>query len=120
MRFTGAITRSGGAGARLQGTAQLDAPDLRTTLHWLAAAGFPALEVPTRVLHRARLKGEVAARAGEIVFAKLRGDADGSGVTGSLALRPGRPSAVSAELSFERLNSGSGRPWRRRVSPHHS
>jgi AsmA-like C-terminal region/AsmA family len=110
MRFAGTVMEPDHAAARLDGSAQLDAPDLRTTLHWLASAGFPAVELPAGVPHRATLRGDVTARLGEVVIDKLRGDLDGSGVTGVLAVRPGRPPAMSAELNFDRLDLGQWPP----------
>jgi hypothetical protein len=93
-------------GIRLDGTATLTAPSLRTTLAWGAAAAPEGL--PPGSLRSARLSGRVVADAEGVRVERMTGVLDGGAVKGGLALRLGRQPALTADLSVDRLDLA---PW---------
>ncbi|MBV8400155.1 MAG: AsmA family protein, partial [Acetobacteraceae bacterium] len=110
LRFAGRITRPDRAEPSLIGSAQLDAPDFRTTLAWLTPGGFSGIELPAGILRRAKLKGDIRARPGEITVDGLQGEIDGSDTSGRLILQAGSPPAIHAELTIGRLDLGAWSP----------
>jgi hypothetical protein len=101
LRLAGIISRSP---PHFEGSAALSAPDLRTTLHWLASAGLQPLEVlPPLVLRNADLGFAVAAEPGRLVLSALAGTIDGMKVNGRITVAPGARLAVAADLAVDRL-----------------
>lgn len=96
-------------GPRFEGDAALSAPALRTTLAWVAKAGFtPISGLPDGVLHSATLTAHVIADRSEVAVSGLAAEVDGSRVTGSLSVRGGKRFAIGAGLSVDRLDLD---PW---------
>ena len=113
LRLTGRLlppgTATAGAGPRFEGDATLTAPALRTTLAWVAKAGFsPLAALPEGVLHSARLTAHVVADRHEMAVSDMVARLDGSRVTGSLSLRGGKRFAIGAGLAVDRLDLD---PW---------
>ena len=110
LTLSGRLARAGGGGPgqadKAEGTAHLAAPDLRTTLAWLApllpAGGQPAGLAPG-VLRTADLRAKVAAGGGQASLSDLTGTLDGSALTGELAVKLGTRLGLDAGLSFDRL-----------------
>lgn len=117
LSLTGRISRSvptASSAARkphFDGTLKLQAPDLRTTLHWLDAAGLQPLEtLPSDVLRSADLSATAFVDPGRIALIGLSGQADGSPVSGTLSLGLGPRLAVAGNLVLDRLDLDSWLP----------
>ncbi len=112
------VVADGNLGARVQfsGPASLTAPNLRTTLAWLASSGFAAVaDLPSGVLRTADLRGMVAAEGGptpRIGLSGIEGQIDGSTAHGAIMLKPaigsGSRLGVSGEIGFDRVELD---PW---------
>lgn len=108
LDVSGLLSRADPARPAFTGAATLDAPALRTTLHWLAAGGLlPALPLPLDVLRSARLTAHIDAGPSRIALTTLTGTLDGARTSGSLTLRPparagGRP-MLGVGLTLDRL-----------------
>lgn len=94
---------------RFAGTAQLNAPDLRTTLAWASRAGLKLIDtLPAAVLHTADLRGELQLAPRQARMTKLTGRLDAATVSGEFGLRLGKRPAVMAHLTLDRLTLD---PW---------
>lgn len=117
LLLDGNVTRISPEGAlHFEGPASLDAPNLRTSLAWLAGSGLgPFTELPPGVLRTAALAATISADTGatlRIALTGLRGVLDDSKLTGSLTLRPALGTTprlgLSGQLAFDRLELD---PW---------
>lgn len=109
LQLAGRIAAGGGSGPVFTGTGQLQAPVLRTTLHWLlpqAAESLAAL--PQDVAQRADLAGTLRVEADRVAIGDLRGQLDGDALSGSLGWQTGKPPSVTADLQLGRMRLG---PW---------
>ena len=104
------VTLSGrlprGEGVAFEGAVQLAAPDLRTTLNWMAPLLPPSLApagLPRGVLQSAALTARLQAGPGIATLADLQGSLDGSAVAGTLTVRTGPRLGLSAGLTLDRL-----------------
>ena len=98
-------------GGAFNGTTQLAAPDLATTLRWaghLLPASASVPDLPSGVLQTADLAGELYIGTDAVSLKQLRGGLDGAGVTGAATLRPGPRPALALALEFDRLTLD---PW---------
>ncbi len=115
FRLTGRLSpaeREAG-GVRLDGTASVWAPTLRTTLAWGAA--LPGDDgLPAGALRSARLSGHVVADAGGVTVERMTGVLDGGAVTGSLALRLGGQPRLLVDLSVDQFDL---EPWLPEAAP---
>ena len=103
LRLTGRIARGRGP-PRFTGTASLAAPDLHTTLHWLAGFGLRGIDAaPATALRSADLTATVTAAGGRVSLTELRGTLDAAQLSGELAWQSGARPLVKAELSLDRL-----------------
>ncbi len=105
IRLSGRLLRADPANPRFDGTASLDAADLRATLRWLDPGDRTGLgrlprEAPRRVSVRA---ASVSATTGDIALHGLEGTADGSPLSGTIALHAGEHPWFDADLSLDRL-----------------
>ncbi|MBV9736451.1 MAG: AsmA family protein [Acidisphaera sp.] len=92
-----------------EGSARLAAPDLRTTLHWLATSGVqPLEELPAGVLRSAALTATAFADPDRVALAGLTGEADGNPLSGTLSVAFGARIAIAAGLAMDRLDLD---PW---------
>ena len=111
LTLSGRLTRpadggAAGQAARVEGTAHLAAPDLRTTLDWLSPllpAGVTPAGLAPGVLRTADLRAKVAAGGGQVSLSDLAGTLDGNALTGELAVKLGQRLGLDAGLSFDRL-----------------
>ncbi|MCC7280765.1 MAG: AsmA family protein [Acetobacteraceae bacterium] len=106
LRLSGAVVASGAAkGAlRFDGTAQLEAPALRTTLAWAAQGGLGKVDaLPPGVLRRATLSGKLALAAGTLTLVELGGQVDGATIAASLTWRPGPRPMLRGALRVDQL-----------------
>lgn len=105
LRLSGRLLRADPAHPRFDGTASLEAPDLRATLRWLDPGDRTGLgRLPSGTLRRVSLRAaSVAATTGEITLHGLEGVADGSRLTGTVALHAGEHPWFDADLSLDRL-----------------
>lgn len=102
--------RMGRDGA-FDGTTQLTAPDLATTLRWVGRmmpSGDSVPDLPGGVLQTADLGGALHIGTDAVSLTQLRGSLDGAGVTGTATLRPGPRPALAVALDFDRLTLD---PW---------
>ena len=102
--------RMGRDGA-FDGTTQLMAPDLATTLRWagrMMPAGVIVPDLPGEVLQTADLGGTLHIGTDSVSLTQLRGSLDHAGVTGTATLRPGPRPALAVALDFDRLTLD---PW---------
>jgi hypothetical protein len=91
-------------GTLFEGTTRVVAPEFRTTLRWLEPFSPAVLgALPTNALRTADLSAKVAIDAGQASFSDLRGNLDGAGLQGGLALRIGPRTGVSAGVSLDQL-----------------
>jgi uncharacterized protein involved in outer membrane biogenesis len=108
LRLSGVLAGTDLLRTRFEGDAKLTAPALRTTLRWLDAAGLRLFaDLPPAVLQRADIATHVVAAPDEIGFSGLSGKIDDSMVVGSLAVKPGVPPAITADLTADRLDLGN-------------
>jgi uncharacterized protein involved in outer membrane biogenesis len=111
LRVAGRISR-GETGARaphFEGDGAIAAPNLRTTLAWLQAAGLgPFASLPDGVLRNADLRVHATVDPGVLAVGSLEGTVDDSNVSGSLTLRTGARFSVGAGLTVDRLDLN---PW---------
>jgi uncharacterized protein involved in outer membrane biogenesis len=100
-------------GIRLDGTASIWAPTLRTTLAW---GGAPAGDdgLPPGSLRSARLSGHVLADANGVTLERVNGVLDGGPVKGELGLQFGKQPRLRADLSVDQLDLG---PWLPAAAP---
>ena len=105
LRLAGRLLRADPAHPRFDGTASLDAPDLRATLRWLDPGDRTGLgRLPREALRRVTLRASaVSATTGEIALHGLEGTADGSPLSGTVALHAGERPWFDADLSLDRL-----------------
>ena len=111
LHAAGRIDHASGKDSAWQfvGTASLAAPALRTTLHWLEAAAQGVLpHLPPTVLREAKISARVTVGGGEMALDDLSGTVDGDQLSGGLSLGLGDRPAISAGLTFERLDLS---PW---------
>lgn len=89
------------------GKASLTAPNLRTTLAWLQAAGMaPTAALPDGVMQTADIQAGVTADTGppaQIVLTDLSGIVDASHIKGGLSLHPGPRFGVAGAISLDRV-----------------
>lgn len=110
LRLSGRVLRAGPRLFRFEGDTWLNAPVLRTTLHWLEEAMPGALPpklvgmLPAGVAQRAELAAHVLAGAGEIRLQQLKGSVDDGPIVGSFGLKHGEPPVFSADLTLDRLS----------------
>ena len=104
LRLSGQLARPPGEHPHADGRARLTAPDLRTTLAWLDAAGLSLFgPLPANVLRSAELSARLTAEPGQGALDDLAGRVDGSALTGHVTLRPGVHPSVEAALVLDRL-----------------
>ncbi len=109
LEITGNVALNDAAHARFEGDARLDAPVLRTTLRWLEGVAprvLPAKGVahlPDDVLQRATLAAHVVAGDDTLTLRQLDGSVDDASIAGSISLRHGEPSSISANLTLDHL-----------------
>ncbi|MBV9736157.1 MAG: AsmA family protein, partial [Acidisphaera sp.] len=109
VRLSGRITRDAAQQPHFEGQGALTAPDFRTTLHWLAAAGLQPLEaLPERVLRSIDIAATVLAEPGRLALSGISGECDGDQLTGVLSLAVAPRLAVAASLQLDRLEL---QPW---------
>ncbi len=98
------------------GSASLDAPDLRATLRWLDPADRTGLgRLPGEALRRATLRvSAVSATAGEVALHGLGGTVDGSPLSGAVAWHEGEHPWFDADLRLDRLALD---PWLPEAAP---
>ncbi len=89
-------------GPCFDGTAQLEAPDLRTTAAWVAALGGDRL-VAADLPRAGTITGHATAGGGELTLSGITGQLGGSDVRGSFVWRPAGASRIDADLSLDRL-----------------
>ena len=89
---------------RFNGRLSLSAPDLRTTLAWAGPAWVPSLaRLPTGVLTRATVRGDLQLAATSAKLAAMSGQIDGMGATGDVSVRAGTRPAIGVQLALDRL-----------------
>ncbi len=94
---------------RFVGTAELAAPDLRTTLAWASRAGLKLLDnLPANVMHAATLRGDLQLAPRQARMTKLQGRLDTAAISGEFGLRLGKRPVVIATLALDRLTLD---PW---------
>ena len=104
LRLDGRMLRPAGAPPQFAGGLHLAAPDLPTTLRWLAGLGRVKLGVlPPGALRSLDIDGRLAIGAGLATLADLRGTLDGGKVRGALDFRAGDRPTMSAALVLDRL-----------------
>jgi uncharacterized protein involved in outer membrane biogenesis len=111
LRLAGQIRRAADGHLTFTGPASLAAPDLRTSLAWLAHAGLAPLgDLPPGVLRSATLTATVTAESGAapgVTLADLAGQIDDSQVKGQLLLHPvlntTKRLGLTAQLELDRL-----------------
>lgn len=104
LTLSGRLPRAGAPA--FEGAARLGAPDLRTTLAWLAPLLPPALATGGTVpgaLRTADLSAKVSVSPGRASLSDLAGTLDGNALTGGLTVTVGPRLALLAGLSFDRL-----------------
>ncbi len=115
FRLDGRLLRAAGVSPEFDGDVRLAAPDLPTTLRWLAGLGrIPLGAFPAQAMRSADLAGRLALRAGRATLAGISGTLDGGALSGKLDLRGGDRPAISAGISLDRLDLD---PWLRGVDP---
>lgn len=104
LAFAGAVAAAE-RGPRFEGLMELDAPDLRLLLTWLALD--PAWAGPD-ALRTLSLSGRVSVEAGSIQFEQATARVDGVAVEGGVVVRPGGDGGagpeVGAGLRFSRID----------------
>jgi hypothetical protein len=109
LRLRGQIERVGAVDPRFEGDARLDAPVLRTTLHWLAQAvpGEVLRQLvsglPDGVAQRAELSAHVAVGLGDIAVQRLSGALDDTRVSGGLEFKARDSPSLAVDLSLDHL-----------------
>lgn len=89
---------------RFEGAVTLDAPQVHATLNWLKGLGFgPLADLPENGLRHAKLQARLLAAAGRLAFDDLRGNVDGSQVSGTFGISPGQHPVIAATLSIDQL-----------------
>ncbi|MGH7057196.1 MAG: AsmA-like C-terminal region-containing protein, partial [Acetobacteraceae bacterium] len=90
-------------------SARLAAPRLATTLHWLEAAAPQVLPpLPPDAVRQATLSARVTVNADQVALDNLKGTIDQSRVGGGISFGLGKGAAISAGLTFDRLDLD---PW---------
>lgn len=114
-RLSGRVLSVGGQ-LRLLGQGSLGAPDLRTTLRWLAPLA-PALAgaLPPEVARTASFAARITAGPGRLALDELQGTFDGARLGGRLAIGLDGPPRVEADLALDRLALD---PWLPDQPPH--
>ena len=100
-----------GRGGAFDGTTQLTAPDLATTLRWVGRmmpAGVGVPDLPGGVLQTAALGGALHIGTDAVSLTQLRGSLDSAGVTGTATWRPGPRPTLAVAFDFDRLTLD---PW---------
>ena len=107
LRLTGSVGRTDMAHLRFEGDARLDAPMLRTTLHWLHSAAPDWLptayfsHLPDSELQRAAFSTHVTADSSELLLQHMAGTVDASSIAGSVGFRRGARPSFSANLTVD-------------------
>jgi uncharacterized protein involved in outer membrane biogenesis len=112
FRLSGRVLPAGAptGGLRLDGTASVWAPALRTTLAWGAAQGGEDDGLPPGALRSLRLSGHVVADAAGVAVDRMTGVLDGGPVAGAMSLRLGPKPLLLADLSVDQLDLGAWVP----------
>jgi hypothetical protein len=104
LRLDGRVAADGETGQpRFQGSVQLDAPALRTTLRWLQESGFinvqlpAAPELPAAVLGSTAFTGKLQIQPTALALDRMTGRLDGAAVAGSLLLEGGAHPRIAVD-----------------------
>ena len=104
LYLSGSLVRLDPQQPRFDGEVKLAAPALRTTLLWLGNAGLPRFDtLPAGVLESLELGAHIAA-SDQLTLSSLHGSIDNTAVSGGVALKPGSPSVLTADLRLDRLD----------------
>lgn len=97
-------TAPAGAGQQFDGTAAIGLPDMRTTLHWLQAAGLMIpVTLPPDVLRTAQATARVSANAHMLALTDLAGQLDGTPMSGGAGAGFGPHPELGLTLKLGRL-----------------
>ena len=88
---------------RFDGAVHLAAPDFRATLRWLQRASPAALALPPGVLRTIDLAGKVTADPAQAALTEMEGTIDGARAGGSIAVRLGARTGITAAVTLDRL-----------------